>query len=66
MASSTFKGLYLECDECTYQFYDETKKKNNCSFSHNKIRSNANSTGIKYERYFRECGLFNRKEANEK
>ena len=57
MASSTFKGLYPECNECIHQFYDNTKKKNNCSFSHKKIRSNANSTVIKYERYFEYCGL---------
>ena len=57
MPSSTFKGLYSECNECVYQFYDKTKKKNNCGFSHKKIRSNANSTGIKYERYFEYCGL---------
>ena len=41
----------------TNSFYDKTKNKNNCSFSHKKIRSNANSTGIKYERDFRWCGL---------
>ena len=49
MPSSTFKGLYPECNECVYQFYDNIKNKSNCSFSHNKIRSNANTTGIKYE-----------------
>ena len=57
MPSSTFKGLYQECNECVYQFYDNIKNKNNCSFSHKKIRSNANSTGTKYERDVRWCGL---------
>ena len=57
MPSSTFKGLYQECNECVYQYYDNIKNKNNCSFSHKKIRSNANYTGIKYERDFRWCGL---------
>lgn len=62
MASRTYKGLYLECDECTYQFYDKVKNKNNCSLSHNKIRSNANTTGIKYERDFKYCGLKTKKD----
>ena len=57
MASSTFKGRYEECDECTYQFYDTVKNRNNCSFSHKKIRRNANNSGIKYERNFIYCGL---------
>ena len=65
MPSSTFKGLYPECNECVYQFYDNIK--NNCSFSHNKIRSNANTTGTKYERDFRWCGLKQKKRTtNEK
>ena len=64
MPSGTFKGLYPGCDECIHQFYDKTKKKNNCSFSHNKIRSNANSTGIKYERDFRWCGLKQKRNNN--
>ena len=66
MPSSTFKGLYTECNECVYQFYDNIK--NNCSFSHKKIRSNANTTGIKYERDFRWCGLKQKKKGitNEK
>ena len=67
MPSSTFKGLYQECNECVYQCYDNIKNKNNCSFSHNKIRSNANTTGIKYERDFRWCGLKQKKrKTNEK
>ena len=66
MPSSTFKGLYQECNECVYQCYDNIKNKNNCSFSHKKIRSNANSTGIKYERDFRWCGLKQKKRNNNK
>ena len=65
MPSSTFKGLYPECNECVYQFYDKTKKENNCSFSHKKIRSNANFTGIKYERDFRWCGLKQKRTPND-
>ena len=57
MASSTFKGRYEECDTCIYQYYDELKKRNNCKHSHNMIRKTANGIGVKYERYFKYCGL---------
>ena len=57
MASSTFKGRYEECSNCIFQFYDKIKNKYNCSFSHNKIRSNTNNSDIKYERNFIYCGL---------
>lgn len=57
MASSTFKGRYEECDNCIYQYYDKLKKRNNCEHSHSSIRKNANGVGVKYERYFKYCGL---------
>lgn len=57
MGSSTFKGKYEECNTCIYQYYDEVKKRNNCKHSHNMIRKTANGIGVKYERYFRYCGL---------
>ena len=57
MGSSTFKGRYEECDTCIFQFYDELKKRNNCKHSHNMIRKTANGIGVKYERYFKYCGL---------
>ena len=57
MASITLKGRYKECDTCIYQYYDELKKRNNCKHSHNMIRKTANGVGVKYERYFRYCGL---------
>ena len=64
MASSTFKGKYEECSSCIFQFYDELKKRNNCKHSHNAIRKNANGVGVKYERYFRYCGLKKNKGEN--
>ena len=57
MASSTFKGRYEECDKCIYQFYDTERKGYNCKHSHSIIRKNANGVGVKYERYFKYCGL---------
>lgn len=57
MESRTYKGLYLECNECIYQFYDNIKNRDNCSFSHRQVRSNSNTTGIKYQRDFEYCGL---------
>ena len=33
MPSSTFKGLYQECNECVYQFYDNIKNKNKYNLS---------------------------------
>ena len=57
MGSSTFKGKYKECDTCIYQYYDELKKRDNCKYSHNAIRKNANGVGVKYERQFKYCGL---------
>ena len=57
MSSSTSKGRYKECFSCIHQFYDEIKKDYNCKYSHSMIRKNANGVGIKYERYFRYCGL---------
>ena len=57
MPSSTFKGKYEECDTCIYQYYDELKKRDNCKYSHNAIRKNANGVGVKYERQFKNCGL---------
>ena len=57
MGSRTFKGRYEECDTCIYQYYDELKKRNNCKHSHNMIRKTANGIGVKYERYFKYCGL---------
>ena len=57
MASSTFKGRYEECSSCIHQVYDEVKKDYNCKYSHSIIRKNANGVGVKYERYFRYCGL---------
>ena len=57
MPSSTIKGLYPVCNECVYQFYDKIKSRDNCSLSHSRMRSNANTTGIKYERDFKYCGL---------
>ena len=64
MASSTFKGKYKECDTCIYQYYDELKKRDNCKYSHNAIRKNANGVGVKYERQFKYCGLNKLKEKN--
>ena len=57
MGSSTFKGRYEECSSCVFQVYDEIKKDYNCKYSHSIIRKNANGVGVKYERYFRYCGL---------
>lgn len=64
MASSTFKGRYEECDNCIFQYYDELKKRNNCKYSHKRIRKNANGVGVKYERQFKYCGLKLIKEKN--
>ena len=57
MSSSTLKGRYKECDTCIYQYYDELKKRDNCKYSHSMIRKTTNGVGVKYERYFRYCGL---------
>ena len=59
MASSTFKGRYEECSSCIFQVYNEEKDRYNCRYSHSIIRKNANGVGVgvKYERYFRYCGL---------
>ena len=57
MASSTLKGRYKECDTCIFQVYNEEKDRYNCRYSHSIIRKNANGVGVKYERYFRYCGL---------
>lgn len=60
MSSSTFKGRYNECSGCVYHIKKDNK--DNCEFSHSKIRKNANGTGISLERYFRFCGLFKMKD----
>jgi len=57
MSSSTFKGRYKECINCTRQIKGDDKF--NCTLSHSKIRNNANGVGIKYERYFLFCGMYN-------
>ena len=57
MPSSTFKGKYEECFSCIFQFYDTERKGENCKYSHNAIRKNTNGVGVKYERYFKYCGL---------
>ena len=54
----TNKGNYLECSDCIYLI--ESKEKYNCSYSHKEVRL---ASGVKYERYFRECGLFKRKDS---
>ncbi len=57
MSSSTFKGRYKECSTCTHQI--ERDGKLNCNLSHSKIRNSANGVGVKYERYFLFCGMYN-------
>ena len=64
MPSSTLKGKYEECDTCIFQFYDMERKGENCKYSHNAIRKNANGVGVKYERQFKNCGLKQNKGEN--
>lgn len=59
--SSTNKGLYEQCSNCIFKIQNE-QSKYPCIKSHKAVRS---SDGVKYERDFKLCRLFEPLEVND-
>jgi hypothetical protein len=57
--ASTRKGLYKQCETCTFKQENGTRYP--CLKSHRAVRK---SGGVKYERNFTICGLFEEKISN--
>jgi len=57
--ASTRKGLYKQCETCTFKQENGTRYP--CLKSHRSVRK---SCGIKYERDFTLCGLYQEKPFN--